>query len=124
MKENKILIIGVLALGGYLLSDNYKKKNPKKNACGCGCDCPRCGGKMSASGSVPAEIKVPMEVHLPAFNPDIPSFGRPVELEKNWTGNGSPINGGYPNPVNNTSIEKVVLTGQVAMPFVNVNSFN
>jgi hypothetical protein len=122
MKKNKILIIGVLALGGYLLWDNYKKKNPttKKNACGCN-SC----GKMSASGgNFPAEVKIPMEVHLPAFNPDIPSFGRPINLEKNWTGNGSAINGGYPNPVNTRPMERVVLTGQVSMPFVNVNSFN
>ena len=123
MKENKILIIGVLALGGYLLWNNYQKKNStKKNACGCGCS-GGCSGKMSASG-IPAEVEVPIEVHLPAFNPDIPSFGRPIELEKNWTGNGSAIDGGYPNPVNNTPMEKVVLTGQVSMPFVNVNSFN
>ena len=121
MKENKILLIGVLALGGYLLWNDYQKKNPKKNACGCGCDC---GGKMSASGVVPAEVKIPMEVHLPAFNPDIPSFGKPIDLEKNWTGNGSAIDGGYPNPVNTRPMERVLLTGQVSMPFVNVNSFN
>lgn len=120
MKENKILIFGVLALGGYLLWNNNKKNNPTtKNACGC-----NCGGKMSASGNVPAEVKIPMEVHLPAFNPDMPSFGKPINLEKNWTGNGSAIDGGYPNPVDTRPMERVLLTGQVSMPFVNVNSFN